>query len=172
MNLHTSCIFILLHFRFSLNWSHLSLSGRHFGSGESRREDGRDRDGGRQHRVLHAGRRPHRVRHGRRRWRLRPVSLEPSPHPISRDGSPAQTSVRASSDSRAEGGEHNGPAVLLSRRFLQLAWRVPADLGPAGRAVICSSLQSVVGFNKMMPPHQSDLHQFGGAAAELLHTKS
>lgn len=171
-----SCIFILFHFIFSLNWSHLSSSGGHFRSGESRREDGRDRDGGRQHCVLHAGRRPHRVRHGRWRWRLRPVSLEPptppTPHPISRDGSPAQTSVRASSDSRAEGGEHNGPAVLLSRRFLQLACRVPADLGPAGRAVICSSLQSVVGFNKMMPPHQSDLHQFGGAAAELLHTKS
>lgn len=51
----------------------MSSSGRHCGSGASQREDGRDCDGGRPHRLLHSGRRPHRVWHRRRRWRLRPV---------------------------------------------------------------------------------------------------
>lgn len=51
----------------------LSLSGRHRGPGASRREDGRDRHGGREHGDVHAGRRPHRVRHRHRRRRLQQV---------------------------------------------------------------------------------------------------
>lgn len=52
----------------------LSLSGRHRGPGASGREDGRDRNGGREHGDVHAGRRPHRVRHRHRRRRPQQVN--------------------------------------------------------------------------------------------------